>query len=187
LKWGILALVALQLLFALTLGFAVVSAVALMAVIAWRFVLAPARAVPDLSFDRVCSLPVERYMPMLRLLDENDLRFLQVQPGFTKQLVGRVRRHRYRMFVSYLRSLRRDFNGLTAALKFILTHADQDRANLASLLVHAQVRFCWAYATASVRAYAWLHGFGRVDAEALLAAFDGVQAELRTAVPQVVS
>jgi hypothetical protein len=160
------------------------SALALAAIV-WKVVFSPARPVPDLSLDWVCSLSVDRYLPMLRLLDESDLRFLEVQPGFTEALVQRVREHRYRMFVAYLKSLRRDFDGLTAALKQIMTSSDHDCASLASTLLRAEVGFSWAFVMAYARAYVWRKGLGTVDAQELLRAFQGIHVELRMAAPKL--
>jgi hypothetical protein len=36
------------------------------------------------STDLLDDLSIERYRPMLRLLDDQDLRFLREQPGFTR-------------------------------------------------------------------------------------------------------
>jgi hypothetical protein len=150
----------------------------------WRFVFS-VRPVAELSLDWVCSLSVDRYRPMLRLLDEGDLRFLEVQPGFTDALVRRVREHRFRMFVAYLNSLRRDFEGLAAALHQILATSNRDRADLASALLRMRISFGWAFVNAYVRAYAWRAGFGAVDAQHLLQAFRGIHMELRAAAPSL--
>ena len=40
------------------------------------------------------ELSMERYRPMLRLLDAGDLDFLRAQPGFTEEMASRIRRQR---------------------------------------------------------------------------------------------
>ena len=55
------------------------------------------------------ELSLERYRPMMRLLDPDDLEFLRSQPGFTWRMASRLRAQRCQLFRSYLRSLDEDF------------------------------------------------------------------------------
>lgn len=174
--------VVLQILFVASIGLATVTAISF-GVLVWRFVFSSDARTPDLSFEWISSLSAERYAPMMRLTDEADFRFLRVQPGFTDDMEDRLRDHRYRMFMAYLRSLRSDFDGLATAMKYILANSDHDQANLASELLRAQVTFSWAFALAAVRAYAWRRGLCKVDVRELLSLFDSAQDVLRLAMP----
>ena len=58
-----------------------------------------------LNADWIDDLSVERYRPMLRLLDERDIEFLRSQPGFTPRMAARLRAQRTQIFRGYLRNL----------------------------------------------------------------------------------
>src|SRR5215469_2363395 len=66
------------------------------------------------------ELSLERYRPMMRLLDPGDLEFLRSQPGFTRRMASRLRAQRCQLFRSYLHSLEQDFQQVSMALKLIL-------------------------------------------------------------------
>jgi hypothetical protein len=134
---------------------------------------------PSLSA-RVSELSAECYLPMLRLLDDSDFRFLSAQPGFTPELAARVRAQRYRVFQAYLRDLRHDFEHISATLKLVLAHSPDNRPDLARILLRAQLVFAWGFAIVQLRAYVWRSGYGSVNAGALLQVFDGICFELRS-------
>lgn len=127
---------------------------------------------------------VERYLPMLRLLDETELRVLHSHSGTTPQLAARFRRERCRIFRNYLRCLTADFSRVSAALKLLMTQAGTDRPDLASLLIRAQVSFAACLLLVRVQVAFYALGFGRVNAGALLQAFERIRLELRTIVPR---
>jgi hypothetical protein len=137
----------------------------------------------DFSGEWICTWSADRYTAMMHLTDEADFRFLRLQPGFKAEMEMRVREQRYRMFLVYLCRLKCDFTGIAFALKRLLANADQDRAKLASTLLHAQLAFSWAFVTASARAYAWRKGLGSVDTGKLLVVLDRVHTELRSLAP----
>src|SRR5947199_6755256 len=66
------------------------------------------------------DLSPERYRPMLRLLDENDVRFLQTQPGYNSRTVSRLRAQRCAIFRGYLKALQTDFRRTCGALKLVM-------------------------------------------------------------------
>jgi hypothetical protein len=129
---------------------------------------------------RMLDFSAERYLPMLRLLDEADFALLSEQPGFRPQIARGLRAQRCRVFAGYLRSLRADFTAAAAALKHSLAHSTDDRPDLSSALVRTRLRFTYRLLLARVQAYIWQIGFGRVDAAELVKIFDGVCAELRS-------
>src|SRR5580704_8545641 len=63
-----------------------------------------------LTAEWIDELSMERYQPMLRLLDGGDLEFLRSQPGFNSQMVSNLRRQRCQIFRGYLRCLSGDFH-----------------------------------------------------------------------------
>ncbi len=58
------------------------------------------------------TFSLERYAPMERLLDKNDLVFLQSQPGYRPEIGQRLMAERRNIFRAYLRLLVHDFNQL---------------------------------------------------------------------------
>ena len=129
------------------------------------------------------ELSVERYRPMLRLLDTEDLEFLRSQPGFTAQMAARVRQQRCQIFEGYLRSLTLDFRRVCLAIKLLMLQASEDRADLAALLFRQQALF--AAATIAVHVRLWLYrcGLCGVDVTCLVRVFDTMRIQLQTLVP----
>jgi hypothetical protein len=148
------------------------------AVALWRFVFPMDQGRAAADADQLGSFSAESYLPMGHLLDDLDLRFLELQPGYRPEMAARVRADRRRIYLGYLQSLRRDFQGLSATLKYILIHSEQDRPELGMLLLRSQVAFAWGYACAEVRAYAWAHGWRGFNAGDPLRVFDGMCCEL---------
>jgi hypothetical protein len=133
--------------------------------------------------DWIEELSLDRYRPMLRLLDEQEFRQLRSQPGFTPAMASQLRRQRCRVFRGYLRSLSADFSRVCLALKLLMIQAGEDRADLASTLVRTQIAFACGMALVQVRLALFSVGVGTVEAASLLKVFDGLRLELRTLVP----
>jgi len=130
------------------------------------------------------ELSAERYLPMTRLLENTDFRFLQEQNGCTPEMVRRLRRHRAEAFRGYLRLLESDFNRVAAALHLILTNSSYDRPELASVLLHRRLIFVCRVAEVRVRLGLFQVGWSGVDGTEVIRLFDGMCLELRTLVPQ---
>ena len=94
---------------------------------------------PSLSANTLEEVSVDRYRPMLRLLSDDDLQYLRVQPGFTPEMASQLRRQRCKIFRGYLRCLDTDFRCVCGALKLLILESRYDRPDLASALVRAQV------------------------------------------------
>ena len=157
-------------------------AVAGVLVFAVRRLACPRVALPA-TLDWIDELSTERYQPMLRLLDEEELRFLSRQPGFTPKLEAQFRRQRCEVFRGYLRSLSRDFNRVFIALKLLMVQASSDRPDLAAALVRTRIAFTTALVAVHLRVLLYSFGFSSVNASELLRLFDGMRVELRTLVP----
>src|SRR5215475_12636455 len=81
------------------------------------------------------ELSVQRYLPMLRLLESGDVEFIRAQPGYSRRMEWRLRAQRCQIFRGYLRCLNLDFRRICMALKLLMVQSQQDRPDLASVLV----------------------------------------------------
>src|SRR4051794_4440130 len=87
------------------------------------------------------ELSVDRYLPMTRLLESTDFRFLREQKGYTPEMGKRLRRQRAQAFGAYLQLLECDFNRVAVALRLLLANSSYDRPDLASALMHRRFTF----------------------------------------------
>ena len=129
------------------------------------------------------DLSLDRYRPMLHMLDSGDIAFLRSQPGFTPDMATKLRTQRTQIFRGYLRSLETDFGRICSALKVVMLQSQHDRPELAEALLRQQVTF--ACAMLSVRAHLCLYSLGicGVEVSNLVKIFDSMRLELRTMVP----
>jgi hypothetical protein len=129
------------------------------------------------------DLSLDRYKPMLRMLDGDDIAFLRSQPGFTPDMAKKLRTQRTQMFRGYLRSLETDFGRVCAAIKLVMLQSQHDRSELAEALLRQQITF--ACGMLSVRIHVLLYSLGvcGVEVSKVMAIFDSMRIELRTLVP----
>ena len=137
----------------------------------------------SLPLDWTAELSVERYRPMLRLLDNDDLRFLRLQPGATPALVGRLREQRCQVFRGYLRSLERDFRQASAALALVMMQSHSDRTDLIPALIGSSVRFAAGLFLVRCRLLLYRWDVGQEPVARLVSLFEGLQLELRALSP----
>jgi hypothetical protein len=140
-----------------------------------------------LTTEWIDELSIERYRPMMRLLDGADLEFLRSQPGFTPRMATKLRIQRCRIFRGYLRCLNGDFQRVCAAIKMLMLQARQDRPDLAGVLVRQQVMFACGMGLVSVRLFLYRWGWCGVDVTSLIGNFDRMRLELRSLVPAALS
>jgi hypothetical protein len=129
------------------------------------------------------TLSVDRYRPMLRLLEQDDLGFLRSHPGFRPAMARRLRRQRALIFQGYLRNLAFDFQRTCIALKMIMLHSRCDRPDLAHALLRAQTAFARGLVLVRLRLVLYRLGLASVDVTGLVKLFDVMQLELRSLVP----
>lgn len=129
------------------------------------------------------ELSIERYRPMLRLFNQEDLHFLRSQPGFTPQMATKFRVQRCQLFQEYLRNLDDDFKRICMALKVLMVQSEHDRPDLASVLVRNQMTFAYGMTMVRFELVCYRYGVGTVDVTGLVKLFDGLRLELRTLVP----
>lgn len=139
----------------------------------------------DLPVDAnwIDELSVERYRPMMRLLDERDIEFLRSQPGFTPRMADKFRAQRSRLFRGYLRHLSADFSRVCTAVKLLMQQSKHDRPDLAAILVRQQAQFALGMVTVEARVFLYRWGLCTVDVRALVKTFDVMRLELRSMVP----
>lgn len=131
------------------------------------------------------ELSIERYRPMMRLLDGNDVSFLRTQPGFTPGMASKLRRQRCQIFEGYLRCLNSDFGRVCSAIKLVMLQSQHDRPDLAAALVRQQTLFAMGMMSVHCRLVLYRFGVCGVDVAGLVKIFDGMRLELRTLVPSM--
>ena len=133
--------------------------------------------------DWIDELSVERYRPMMRLLDGADLELLRLQPGFSAEAAAKLRLQRCHMFRGYLRSLSTDFGRICGAIKLLMVQSKHDRPDLAAALMRQQFLFAVGVLTVNCRLVLYRFGLCGVDVTSLIKIFDGMRVELRNLVP----
>jgi hypothetical protein len=129
------------------------------------------------------ELSIERYQPMMRLLDGGDVSFLRTQPGFTPKMAANLRRQRCQIFQGYLRCLNHDFGRVCSAIKVVMLNSKNDRPDLATALIRHQAMFALGILAIQFRLFLYRWGVCGVDAAGLVKLFDMLRTELRTLVP----
>ena len=127
----------------------------------------------------------ERYRPMMRLLADEEFEFLRSQAMRPRQ-IARIRARRCRIFRGYLRSLDADFARVCLAVKFLIAESQEDRADLARVLLRQQARFGTAMLRVQFRLLMYNCGLGSVDVSALVGLFDGMRRQMMTLAPAAV-
>lgn len=129
------------------------------------------------------ELSIERYRPMMRLLDGEDLDFLRSQPGYTPRMATKLRIQRSQIFRGYLRCLNADFGRVCAAIKVLMLQSRHDRPDLAAALVRYQLTFACGILMVQSRLFLYRWGLCAVDVSSLVKMFDVMRGELRNLVP----
>lgn len=130
------------------------------------------------------ELSVERYRPMMHLLNSADLAFLRAQPGFTRGMEATLRAQRCQIFSGYLRSLNTDFSRICAAIKVLMLQSRDDRPDLAGILLKHQALFACGVAAVYGQMLLYRAGLCGVDVAPLMRIFDDMRRELRVLIPQ---
>jgi hypothetical protein len=139
------------------------------------------------------DLSVARYRPMLRLLDSREIKFLASQPGYTSSMERQFRTRRCQLFRGYLDCLQGDFGRVVTALKILVAQSQQDRPDLAAVLVRHQILFVSGVLAIQIRLMLYRLGICGVDLASvaqtagLVHTFDAMRMELRHMVPTSVT
>jgi hypothetical protein len=146
----------------------------------WWFGSAGVRSLPEADWLR--SFSVAKYRPMLRMLSEEDYRWLASQ-GLDKDSIRRLRAERRKIFSTYLTNLIRDFHRLHLAARMLLLASQEDQPELAARLVTVKVEF--TRAILRVRFSLLLHdlGISQVDVTGLVGGIEAMHRDLRVLLP----
>jgi hypothetical protein len=87
------------------------------------------------------TFSVESYVPMGRLLDQSDLKFLRKQPGYHPGLEKRLQAERREAFIDYLWLMIGDFNQLLKIGRLMLVSSNVDRPEFARALGRQRTNF----------------------------------------------
>ena len=137
------------------------------------------------DWDWARDFSVEKYRPMQRLLSEEDQRFLKAQSGYQPSLSRTLRKDRCRIFRSYLRSLRRDFNRLYWAAKESVLYSASDETQMVQAIVRQRAIFYLALCRVELSLALYTLGVATVDVYPVLEALAALRDATR--VPQPVS
>jgi len=129
------------------------------------------------------QLSVDRYRPMLRLLDERDFLLLRSQPGCTPEMAERVRLQRCQIFRGYLTSLDSDFQRAVALLKVLMVESSQDRPDLARVLLRMQFTFAVGMLLIRLRLVLYRWNLAKIDISPLIGMFEMLRTSLRGFAP----
>jgi hypothetical protein len=124
----------------------------------------------------LAELSTDRYRPMLRLLQEDDWRFLRDQHGFQPEIEKSLRRQRVQIFQGYLRMLRADFRRLCGGL------SEQGARGV----VQRRAEFAVRVMAVRARLALYRKGLGCVDASGLVGAFEDALGAIASAAPEMV-
>src|ERR1017187_927548 len=125
-----------------------------------------------LTAEWIDELSIDRYRPMMRLLDSGDIEFLRSQPGSTSRIEHQLRAQRCQVFRGYLQCLQRDFERVCTAIKFLMAQSQQDRPDLAAVLVHHQIMFVSGMLAVHFRLVLYRLGICSVDVAGVVEIFD---------------
>jgi hypothetical protein len=161
----------------------VVLAALLLAIVKVLQKVGPADRSLPVTADWIDELSIDRYRPMMRLLDSGDIDFLRSQPGYTRRMESKLRAQRCQIFRGYLRCLESDFKRVCMALKLVLVQSEQDRPDLSAVLVHHQIMFTSGLISVYFRLVLYRWGICTVEVTHLVQIFEVMRLELRNLVP----
>ena len=113
----------------------------------------------------------DRYRPMLRLLNPEDVTVYSNHPACSPADVKRLRAERIRFFRSYLRSLVEDYSGTLGNLERIMLESSSDRPDLARAVESSRFRFAKSLLAVEWNLVLYKHGLGQVNVAPLVDAF----------------
>jgi len=131
------------------------------------------------SAEWLSRFSVAKYRPMERLFSDEDYRYLARQKGYRPELARRLRRERIKIFRGYLKWISSDFRRLEAAISFWMSHAQQDRPDLAKALLKRRLSFFFALAAARWRLLLYGFGLSTADVRRLVDSLDQMRVHLR--------
>lgn len=132
------------------------------------------RALKAAQLNVPVNLTADRYRPMLRLLSDSDFAAVSRNPELQKKM----RSGRRDLFRSYLRCLSRDYAGLLAGLREVITLSGSDRPDLMRAIARNRVLFAWAICKIEFRLALHITGVDS-EIEKLVGAVDVLRDQVR--------
>jgi hypothetical protein len=124
------------------------------------------------------EFPADRYRPLLRLLDDGDVRFLRAQQGFRPEMEKRLREQRVRVVRNYLRMMEADFRRVCHGLRRVAPGPGCDPLRLGWILMQQQAAFERELIRVRCGLALYRRGMARVDVAGLMNVFDGMRMAL---------
>ncbi len=115
---------------------------------------------------------------MAGLLADDDLVFLQAQPGYHAAMGARWRRERRRLFRVYLRELKNDFRRLHAQARELVAQSGAESAGLVDVLMRQQIMFLRATTALEFRLTLQAMGIGKVDVAPFMQLIETMRVDL---------
>jgi hypothetical protein len=128
--------------------------------------------------DDSANFSLDRYQPMAGLLADDDLMFLQAQPGYRAAMGTRWKRERRRIFRLYLRELKNDFRRLHAQARELVAQSGADSADLVEVLMKQQITFSRATTALEFRLALEAMGIGKVDVAPFMQLIEAMRVDL---------
>jgi hypothetical protein len=130
------------------------------------------------------SFSLQSYAPMQRLLEPDDFRFLESQPGYRPEIGKELRAERRKMVAGYLRLLTRDFNQLLGIAKLMLVYSTQDRPEFAKDLWRQQIAFYFAVCALRCRLALYPLGWTGTGVRKLVNSLGSLRQQIQGLAPQ---
>ncbi len=128
-----------------------------------RLALRRRHSTARLDSDGSANFSLDRYRPMAGLLAEDDLVFLQAQPGYRAEMGTRWRHERRRLFRLYLHELKSDFRRLHEQARELVAQSGAESSGLVEVLLKQQMTFLRATTALEFRLALQAMGIGKVD------------------------
>ena len=128
--------------------------------------------------DDSANFSLDRYRPMAGLLADDDLVFLQAQPGYRAAMGVRWKRERRRLFRQYLRELKSDFQRLHAQARGMVAQSGAESEGLVEVLLKQQMIFLRATTALEFRLALQAMGIGKVDVASFMQLIDAMRVDL---------
>jgi hypothetical protein len=91
------------------------------------------------------ELNATRYRPMVRLLDPQEVAFIERLPGYHPSIGRRLRMERRRVMLTYLSMMKADFDAAFRQATEMLANAPTDQGVFTEVLLRERWRFVFSY------------------------------------------
>jgi hypothetical protein len=122
----------------------------------------------DITPEWLESFSVDRYLPMVGLLADEDFAFLARQPGFDSAIYKKLRRERLEIFDQYFSRLVLDFKKLHLAARYMVARAPEDHSDVVLKLVRLRYAFAVSAFHVHFRYLLCRAGAGTLESKVLL-------------------